>query len=88
MKVKLVILMVFALAFLTACSNIPPELYCESNSDCTAASCCHPTSAMNKESAPDCSGILCTAVCQPETLDCGQGEIRCVENRCTAVIGQ
>ena len=87
MKIMILLVLSF-LVFLAGCSNVPPELYCESNNACTAESCCHPASAVNKEFAPDCSGILCTAVCQPGTLDCGQGQIKCVENRCTAVFEQ
>ena len=89
MKFNGAILLVLALlVFLEGCSKVPSELYCESNSDCTAASCCHPESAVNKEFAPDCSGILCTAVCQPNTLDCGQGRIKCIENRCSVIFEQ
>lgn len=60
--------------------------YCEQDADCVPAQCCHATDAVNVQSAPDCTDVACTLVCAPETLDCGQGEVRCVNNRCTALI--
>ena len=84
LKRCLSLLAIFLLVFLVACS-IPTEKVCSVDSDCIAAQCCHATSAVNKENAPDCSGILCTMNCAPDTLDCGQGEIKCVEGSCEAV---
>ena len=84
--VVLCTLSVFVL-FLVACApQIPPELYCEQDNDCVWATCCHATTAVNWDHAPDCENVLCTAECQPGTLDCGQGEIKCISNVCTAVI--
>ncbi|QQG40063.1 MAG: hypothetical protein HYS81_01485 [Candidatus Aenigmatarchaeota archaeon] len=60
--------------------------YCTTDEDCVPDGCCHPTDAVNKAYAPDCSGTYCTAVCAPGTLDCNQGRIACVANRCTAII--
>lgn len=59
---------------------------CTLDSDCVAAQCCHPTSAVNKKYAPDCNDVACTMECSPKTLDCGQGEIKCLEGICQAVI--
>ena len=70
--------------FLISCT--PNAEQCSVDSDCVPAQCCHPFSAVNKEYAPDCSEAFCPAVCEPGTLDCGQGEIKCLSNRCTAVI--
>lgn len=56
--------------------------YCESDSDCTPSSCCHPTETVNKEFAPDCSGVACTLSCSGP-LDCGCGVPSCENNRCT-----
>jgi len=59
---------------------------CVQDSDCLPASCCHATDAVNQQSAPDCSKIFCTEECVPQTMDCGQGEVKCVNNQCMAVI--
>lgn len=62
------------------------NIQCTADADCVAATCCHAKAAINKDYAPDCSGIFCTQECVPETLDCGQGEIKCVESACEAVL--
>ncbi len=56
---------------------------CKEDSDCVPQQCCHPTTCGPKSSAPDCSGKMCTAMCQPNTLDCG-GRCLCVEGTCQA----
>src|SRR3989344_4188182 len=58
------------------------KLYCNSDLDCVPAGCCHPNSCVNVDYAPSCSGIICSLVCQPESLDCGQGSCNCISNRC------
>ena len=58
---------------------------CFNDSDCVPASCCHPSSCVPISQTPDCSAIFCTAVCQPETLDCGQGNCQCVNGKCSSV---
>jgi hypothetical protein len=81
---KLVIILFLVTFFVTSCTqsiNI-----CQVDEDCVKATCCHPTNAVHKDNAPNCEGFLCTMSCEPETLDCGQGEIKCVENKCIAVI--
>ncbi len=90
MNTKLVIGVVLMFSiFLISCTpqDIPPEKLCESDDECVAASCCHSTDAVNKDHRPDCSNVFCTMECKPGTLDCGQGEIRCIDNKCTAVLG-
>ncbi len=67
-------------------SSIPDELQCTQDSDCVAAVCCHATQAVNKDNAPDCSGILCSANCEENTMDCGQAKAKCIENACTVVV--
>lgn len=71
--------------------GVEEEKRCSIDEDCAAASCCHASEAVNKEFAPDCEGVFCTQgigvqSCEPGTLDCGQGEIKCVDGRCTVVI--
>lgn len=61
-------------------------VFCESDSDCVAAQCCHPTSAVNKKFAPDCTDVICTMECRPDTIDCGYGEIKCIDSKCKAVM--
>jgi len=70
--------------FLLSCT--PAEKVCSIDSDCVPAACCHATDAVNAEHGPDCRGVFCTAVCQPGTLDCGQGKVNCISGQCTAVI--
>ncbi len=75
--------------FLLSCTpamEVSEELRCQTDADCVPAQCCHPTSAVNKDFAPDCAGILCSQNCEPNTLDCGQGEIKCQAGKCKAII--
>lgn len=80
---------IVVLLFLTSCASlapIPAEKQCSVDADCVPATCCHSADAVNKQSAPDCQDIVCTMQCEPETLDCGQGEIKCVNNQCIVMI--
>lgn len=62
------------------------EVECSSNADCVPASCCHAASCVSKENAPKCRDVFCSAVCEPNTMDCGQGRCECLNNKCTALI--
>ncbi len=75
--------------FLLSCTfqEVPGEKKCRSDGDCVPASCCHANDSVNVKFAPDCSEMFCTLECAPETLDCGQGEIKCVEGQCQALLG-
>ena len=73
--------------FLVSCS-VPAEKVCTEDSDCITAQCCHADDAVNKDHAPDCSGTLCTMNCEPDTIDCGQGSIKCVSGSCEAVMNE
>ena len=66
--------------------KIPAEKQCTADADCVPDGCCHPKNAVNKDFAPDCSETFCTGECAPNTLDCGQGEVRCFDKLCTAVL--
>ncbi len=70
---------------LSSCSSVPAEKRCSSDQECVKDACCHASGAVNLEHAPDCKGLYCTAVCEPGTLDCGQGEVKCIQNQCQAV---
>lgn len=73
--------------FLAACTaQVPPEKQCTADADCVPATCCHPTEAVNVNYAPDCTDVFCTQVCEPGTLDCNQGEVKCVDGQCQAII--
>ena len=54
---------------------------CTVDSDCVAASCCHPSDVVNKKYAPDCAAVSCTASCE-SILDCGCGKPVCINNKC------
>ena len=81
----LILLLAIALFSLIACQPAQQK-QCTTDDDCVPTACCHAQDAVNKAYAPDCKGVVCTMQCEPETLDCGQGEIKCVNNQCTAVI--
>ncbi len=66
-------------------SPVDERLACSSDGDCVPAGCCHAKSVVNKQFAPDCHQIGCTAVCEPDTLDCGQAFPRCIVGRCEVV---
>ena len=83
MKQKVMIGLLLSICVLFI-SCTPAAEQCSVDVDCVPAPCCHPTGAVNKADAPDCSGVLCTAVCEGP-LDCGAGEIKCMSNRCTIV---
>lgn len=52
---------------------------------CVPASCCHATKCVLESGAPNCSEILCTMSCEPDTLDCGQGSCEFVDGECGVV---
>ena len=58
---------------------------CKIDSDCVPAGVCHSSTCTIKANAPNTTGIFCTAVCEPGTLDCGQGECKCIKSKCAAV---
>jgi len=55
---------------------------CKLDSDCFADSCCHAKGCINSENKPVCNSIMCTQECVPNTLDCGQGACKCLNNKC------
>lgn len=56
---------------------------CKTDADCVPAACCHSAACVTKDKAPACSGILCSQICQPGTIDCGGGCL-CQDGRCGA----
>lgn len=84
--IKKILILILGLILIGGCiREIQPELYCEKDSDCVPAQCCHPTSVINKEFTPDCTGIFCTLECREDTLDCGYGSPACIKNKCIII---
>ncbi len=57
------------------------EKNCNVDSDCVPVSCCHANDVVNKENAPSCENLKCTASCET-ILDCGQGRPVCNDGQC------
>lgn len=68
-----------------AFSDVSDKKKCSSAADCVPVECCHAPDVVNRKFAPDCTDILCTEECLPNTLDCGQAEITCHNQECQAV---
>ena len=82
------------LVFLIGCANdatpiVPDEptsaLSCTTDSDCVKASCCHATSCVAKEDAPNCEDTMCSLDCKVDTTDCGGG-CYCDEDKCSTIL--
>ncbi len=71
---------------LVSCTSIPPEKQCSADTDCVPNACCHAADAVNRANILDCSSMLCTSECEPNTLDCGQGELKCVQGECQVIL--
>jgi hypothetical protein len=88
-KYYLIGLLAISLIFVIACTQtktIPENKICSVDTDCIPAGCCHSNDTVNLKFAPDCSSIMCTMECVPNTLDCGQGEVKCVERECKVMM--
>ena len=87
---KYFLFLVFAVVFVSGCSSVPTEIdleaECSQDQDCVPASCCHATECVPTGEAPNCEGMMCTMECRPDTMDCGQGFCRCIDNKCKAVL--
>lgn len=88
MKSVLFLGLLFVSLVVAGCTSVLPEKSCSIAADCVPATCCHAKDAVNSDYAPNCDEALCTAVCEPGTLDCGQGEIACVRGECTVVLAE
>ncbi len=84
MKKLLFVSVLIGLFFLVSCTNTQKS--CTLDSDCVSTTCCHALDAINQEFGPNCAGQLCSQECVPETIDCGQGEIKCIEKECQVVL--
>jgi hypothetical protein len=82
--IGLLILALIAVVFFI--QNIGSQ--CSTNADCVPATCYHASQCVPKLSAPNCTGILGTQECVPNTLDCGQGSCACEKGICKANISK
>lgn len=55
---------------------------CKTDLDCVPSTCCHATTCVPLALRPNCSNILCSQVCKPNSLDCGQEICVCKNNKC------
>ncbi|PRQ01147.1 hypothetical protein ENSA7_57520 [Enhygromyxa salina] len=62
---------------------VETDVACQSDADCVASSCCHPTTCVALVDAPDCSASTCTMDCRAGTMDCNGGCV-CQAGRCAA----
>jgi len=86
MRKVFILLALLSVVFIVGCgSSVSKELQCESDLDCVPNACCHADGTVNKASAQDCSGMLCTAECVPNTIDCGQADLKCIEGQCQVI---
>lgn len=86
--VIVIVIAVLIAILVTRSNNLPvTDMYfCNSEMDCVAEQCCHATSAINKNFAPNCLGVACTMECRGGTLDCGYGEIKCISGKCAVIL--
>ena len=82
----ILLLVLLSTLLLVSCSS--SEKACSVDNDCVTATCCHASDAVNKDAGPNCAGQICTQECVPETIDCGQGEIKCLEGSCQVVLNE
>jgi len=55
---------------------------CHVDADCVPATCCHANECALRSERPSCTNVVCTAECQPGTLDCGKLQCGCVVGKC------
>lgn len=60
---------------------------CSVDADCVPASCCHAASCVPAAQKPDCTDVMCTMQCAPDTMDCG-GRCACEAGSCKAILAQ
>ncbi len=85
MKIITTLLIIVTLFLVSCTTEIPENKKCQVDADCVPNKCCGADDGVNKDNAPGCKGTFCTQSCTPGTIDCQQGEIKCVEGSCSAV---
>lgn len=83
---SILVLIILVVAFLIYSRKEDDVKYCKVDEDCVPASCCHSNDCVNVNNKPDCKEIVCSMICSPGTMDCGQGHCICVNNECKAII--
>jgi len=80
-KVMLIVVVIISVLIVFSSENI------QEIPECVPAQCCHATSCVLIELAPNCSDIICTTICQEETMDCGQGhcEFNSATEKCEVI---
>lgn len=53
---------------------------------CVPATCCHPTTCIQKGQEQDCAAVSCTMECAPGTLDCNQARCEAINGKCEVVL--
>ena len=89
-KVMYVLLLILSVFLISCTSNPDADIsidYCETADDCIPNKCCHPDGAINKQFEQECESEFCTLSCDT-LLDCGDGHIECIENRCVVVANE
>ncbi|MBI5332299.1 MAG: hypothetical protein HZB65_01890 [Candidatus Aenigmarchaeota archaeon] len=88
-KYLLIVLMIIAILVISGCVGQSDKIGNLSDNqtakECAPAQCCHSTSCVLKEQAPDCSQFACTQECAPGTMDCVQGYCEFSGNKCIVV---
>ena len=92
-KIALIVILAALLMAVVTFYNYKPYIEdsipeCGNDIECVPEQCCHPISCVPKAQEPDCTDVFCTEVCEPGTMDCGQGYCECKKGVCTAVIEQ
>lgn len=82
--IAVIVVIVLFFAFKPS-SDIDPEKYCDYDWDCSPDACCHAKGTVNNKYFPSCGGVICTAECVPGTIDCAQGELKCINHECTII---
>ena len=81
-----ILLVLLSVVFIIGCGDsVSEELQCGADFECIPNLCCHADGTIHRDFAPDCSSTLCTAECVEGTIDCGQGDLKCIEGQCQVV---
>ncbi|VVB78154.1 Uncharacterised protein [uncultured archaeon] len=87
MIVLAIFLLLIAVIFLIKSQEINKEKEsreCETDNECVASACCHPSSCVRIEKKPECSNRFCTMDCEGP-LDCQAGHCGCINGKCSVV---
>ncbi len=81
---RVVLIIILALAATVVFYRPQGKDFCQTDSDCVPKQCCHPYSCININYKPDCTGTICTQVCEG-SIDCGVGYCGCIANKCAVI---